>query len=251
MRRKAAAVVVEGLPVFREAMLRMLRHDLGVEMVQAVADVAHALKLIEAAHPCLAVIDRDLPGPDALEAVSLARELSPETRVVLLSALLTDADIVRAMKVGVRGYALKSDAVYELRRVVKGVLAGQVVFSQKVRERLVARGGPNYAGAEVTGRIAELTGREIEILACIGQGLSVKEVAALLNVSPKTVDGHKTSLMAKLDIHDRVLLAHYAVREGLVSLWTGDRTGEHTPATARDRKCPNAVALRGHPSRRR
>jgi len=218
MRREATAVVAEGLPVFREAILRILRHDLGVEMVQAVDDVAHALKLIEAARPTLAVIDRDLPGRDALEAVSLARELSPETRVMLLAIHFTDTDIVRATKVGVRGYALKSDAVDELRRAMEAVLAGQVVFSQKVRERLVACGGPNSVGAEVTGRIAELTGREIEILACIGQGLSVKEVATLLNVSPKTVDGHKTSLMAKLDIHDRVLLAHYAVREGLVSL---------------------------------
>ena len=68
----------------------------------------------------------------------------------------------------------------------------------------------------------DLTKREIQVLTYVAQGLSVKEIAALLNVCAKTVDAHKANVMDKLNIHDRVLLAHYAIREGLVSPWSGD-----------------------------
>jgi len=89
----------------------------------------------------------------------------------------------------------------------------------------VARGHCNSGGGRTTGRVEGLTGREIQVLTHIARGLSVKEIATALNVSAKTVESHKANITAKLDIHDRVLLARYAIREGLVSVRSGDDAG--------------------------
>ena len=86
----------------------------------------------------------------------------------------------------------------------------------------MARGHCNSGGGRTTGQVEGLTKREIQVLTHIARGLSVKEIATALNVSTKTVESHKANIMAKLDIHDRVLLARYAIREGLVSVPSGD-----------------------------
>ena len=222
MRTVVTAVVAESLPVFREAILRMLSYDLGARAADSVDNVEAALDLITAIRPSLAVVDRDLPGRAVLEALPLVREQSPETRIMLLAVHLSDTDVVRASDAGVRGYALKSDTVDELRRTMEGVLAGRVVFSRRLRERPVVRRACNSGRACMSGPFKDLTEREIQVLTYVAQGLSVKEIAALLNVCAKTVDGHKANVMDKLNIHDRVLLTHYAIREGLVSPWSGD-----------------------------
>ena len=89
----------------------------------------------------------------------------------------------------------------------------------------MARGHCNSGGGRTTGRVEGLTEREIQVLTHIARGLSVKEIAAVLSVSAKTVEGHKANIMGKLDIHDRVMLTRYAIREGLVSARSGDDAG--------------------------
>jgi len=223
--REATAIVAESLPVFREAILRLLTDDLAVPAAYAAKDLEEALELIEAVGPSLAVIDRGLPGGDALETLSVVRERSPDTRIMLLALHLSDTDIARAFRAGVRGYALKSETVDELRRTIEGVLAGRVVFSPGLQERPLVRRACNSGGGPGAGPLEALTEREIQVLTHIAHGLSVKEIGTLLNVCPKTVDSHKATIMAKLDIHDRVLLARCAIREGLVSVWSSYGSG--------------------------
>ena len=247
MRGKVAAVVAESLPAVRDAILHLLRYDLGAEVGDSVDNFEDALELVKAVRPELAVIDRDLPGRDALEAVALVRGLSPHTYVLLLAGHLSETDIVRASKAGVRGYALKSDTIGELRRTMKDALAGRIVFSRGVRKRLLARaGGRHSGGGHTPTRLEDLTEREIQVLTYIAQGLSVKETAAVMKLSPKTVDAHKMSVMGKLDIHDRVLLAHYAIREGLVPARADDRIGWPAPGAAHERSHSVADPMRAH-----
>jgi DNA-binding NarL/FixJ family response regulator len=89
----------------------------------------------------------------------------------------------------------------------------------------MAPGHYNFGRGRTNSRVEDLTERETQVLTHIARGLSVKEIATVLNVSAKTVEGHKASIMAKLNIRDRVLLARYATREGLVSVRSGDDAG--------------------------
>ncbi|MFG0316057.1 MAG: response regulator transcription factor, partial [Planctomycetota bacterium JB042] len=98
---------------------------------------------------------------------------------------------------------------------IRRVAAGRVFFSDEVAGRIIA--GPDGVGLGATKtRTGSLTARELEVLRYLAQGLSKKKIAEMLGRSLKTIEGHVQNLMAKLDIHDRVELARYAIREGLV-----------------------------------
>ena len=214
MKRSASIVIVESSPLLREALVRLVE-DLDAEVVGRYDSVAAGLECVETHQPNLAVLDRDATDQDVFKVIQAARIVSPETGIVLLSAHFNEDDFRRASCAGVRGWALKSDAIDDLRRTTKDVLAGQVVFSPRVRKCLGADAGA--AGAGATSRIEQLSEREIQVLACVARGLSAKEIAAVLQVRPRTVERYKADIMGKLNIHDRVLLTRYAICKGLVS----------------------------------
>lgn len=224
MKRKPSVVIVECSPLLGEALARLLE-GLGADVVGCSDSLDAGLDYLKTLQPDFAILDRDATERDILKVVDAARGFSPATRIALLSAHFNRHDVRRACRARVRGCALKSDTVDELRRTMKDVLAGRVVFSQGVRERLVAGAGPGPAGAGVTSRVEQLTERETQVLTHIAYGLSVKEIANVLHLSPKTVDHHKAEIMLKLNIHDRVLLARYAICQGLVSVGKNDPSG--------------------------
>jgi DNA-binding NarL/FixJ family response regulator len=123
-------------------------------------------------------------------------------------------DVLRA---GASGYVLKDAVVTELSRAIGAVMAGRVYLSPRVADLLVedyVRRLPN----EPEGQLDRLTSKEREVLQLLAEGKSTKEIAADLFLSPKTVESHRGSIMAKLDLHSVAELTKYAVREGLTSL---------------------------------
>ncbi len=106
-----------------------------------------------------------------------------------------------------------------LRRALQQAIAGAVVRSAKVRERGGSRRCRDRAKTRYSTAIAQLTPRELQVLPYIARGYTDRQTAEILHLSPKTVDVHKTHIMAKLDIHDRVTLARFAIREGLIPVW--------------------------------
>jgi DNA-binding NarL/FixJ family response regulator len=100
-------------------------------------------------------------------------------------------------------------------KAVRTVAAGGVYFSPEVQARIVVDSNGARLAAAGTTRASTLTARELEVLRYIARGLSKKDIAGIMHLSVKTVDNHSTSLMTKLNIHDRVELARYAIREGL------------------------------------
>ena len=208
--------------------MRLLELKLGVRVVNVIHDAGQILRAQRALRPTLAVIDRDIPGRDVFEVLYRAPRFSPPMRSMLLLSRLSDTDIDRAFAAGVNGCALKSDGVGQLRRALRRVLTGELGVTASVGARLAVRAGANPSRLTPTSLLMELTERELEILTHVAQGLAVKEIANLLSMSPKTVDGHKSRVMAKLGIHDRVRLSRYAIREGLVSEWANESCG-HKP----------------------
>ena len=163
----------------------------------------------------IVLMDVRLPGSDSFAAAREIRSAKPGLLVVFISGACHDNDIARAVQLGARGYLMKSQRREEFLSSLRSIAAGGTSFDEQVQERFATDDeGKPLASLET--RLATLTPRELEVLPYLAQGLSKKQVASKLSISVKTVEHHTSSLMDKLDLHDRVELSRYAMREGLV-----------------------------------
>jgi len=177
----------------------------------------HLADLVQEHRPDIVLLDIDMPGADPFAALEELRDRNPDIRVIMLSAYVRDHYIDDAVDRGAWGYFSKSDTPDELVEGIRRVAAGHMAFGPSVRERIERDGATGRVAGTDASPLESLTRREQEVLRLIGRGLSRADIAQLLHRSLKTVDAHHTSIMKKLDIHDRVELALYAVREGLVA----------------------------------
>jgi DNA-binding NarL/FixJ family response regulator len=174
-----------------------------------------------ASRPDVALIDIGMPGLNGLELAARAAREAPGTRVVILSMHSTPSYVAQALRAGVRGYLLKDAAAAELSLVLRAVARGDTYLSPAISKQLVEallRRAPDAQGEQARGGELELlTSRQREILQLVAEGKSTKEIAALLDLSAKTVETHRAQIMERLEIHDLAGLVRYAVRIGLVS----------------------------------
>lgn len=189
----------------------------GLSVVGWADDGTKAVELAAETRPDLIVMDIDIPGMGCFDAAKAITQRFPETLVMFLSAHQHDEYIEQALRVGARGYAVKSEEATAIVKGVRQVLGGELYYSPSVLARV--KTGPDgeiSLDREPTTRLSSLTDRERQILIMLAQGESVKRIANALNIAYKTVDKHKVSLMKKLDIHDRVELCRFAVREKII-----------------------------------
>jgi DNA-binding NarL/FixJ family response regulator len=181
------------------------------EVEGAEAAVTECLRL----RPNVLVLDIDMPGLSCFDAARTIMARCEGLRIIFLSAFMHDRYIEEALAVGSSGFVTKGQPPQAVTEAIRAAASGGTYFSPEVQARLVVdAGGVRLAGQRQT-RISTLTPRELEILRYIARGMSKKEIAETIHLSVKTVDNHSTSLMNKLDIHDRVELARFAIREGL------------------------------------
>ncbi|MBL8747322.1 MAG: response regulator transcription factor [Phycisphaerae bacterium] len=175
---------------------------------------------IAALQPDVLLIDVEIPGPDVFQVILDLHRSIINLHVVVLSAHVRDRYIDSAIASGARGYLAKTEDPGTIIDGVRRVVQGHFAFSPDVAPRVhdpSTRG--SGAGSSLPGsRLGMLTPREQQILRMIGQGQSRTAIAQVIHRSPKTVDAHRASIMEKLGIHDRVELARYAIREGLVEI---------------------------------
>jgi DNA-binding NarL/FixJ family response regulator len=179
-----------------------------------------ALRLLPALRPDVLLLDIDMPGMNGLVLLERLRREGPEPRVVMLSMHLEPAVIRRAIELGADGYLPKNADGAEVLRALREVAAGRPWFAGSVTVALsgAAGTGPSAEGgpAGEAAALASLTEREREVLVGIAEGLSSKEIAERLYLSPRTVDTHRTNIMRKLDVHKVAGLIRFALRHGLV-----------------------------------
>lgn len=186
--------------------------------IQVVADIGNADAAVDAciAHkPDVVVLDIDMPGLQCFDAARSIKARCPNTRVLFLSAFFHDRYIEDALGVEASGYVTKGESPTTIVEAIRIAVAGGVYFSPEVKTRLVIDSSGVRLAAKKLTRSSLLTAREVEVLRYIARGMAKKEIAATMHLSVKTVDNHCTSMMNKLDIHDRVDLARFAIREGL------------------------------------
>jgi len=160
------------------------------------------------------LLDLEMPGPDPFEAVADLRRRFPDTRAVVLSAYVRDHYFESAVEAGAWGYLSKGDRPECLVDGIRKVARGEFALSPEVEERCWIPG--RRSGERRTSRLSALTSREHQVLRLIGKGMSRVDIARTMHRSPKTIDSHQSAIMNKLNIHDRVDLVRYAIRERIV-----------------------------------
>lgn len=208
-------VVVDDHAMVRTAIARHLTEEQDMKVIGEAADAREAMELVVEHRPAILLMDIDMPGPVCFEVAREVRQRSPETRVIFLSAHFHDHYVEQALEVEARGYLTKAESQEALVAAIRKVAAGGVWFSDEVRRRIVFDEHGVRLSQGGRSRASHLTRREVEVLRYLARGMSKKEIAQLMHVSVKTVDSHSSNLMSKLDIHDRVELARFAIREGL------------------------------------
>jgi len=201
--------------LFRESLGQLLAIESDLQIVRTANNAEEAIRAAFETKPDVVLMDIDMPGLICFDAADQIMRMVEKTRIIFLSAFFHDHYIAQALRVKARGYLTKSEPPAKVIEAIRQVAAGRVYFSPEVRSRIVAGDGEvKLAGLEQT-RAATLSAREIEVLRYLARGMSKKEIATTMHVSVKTVEGHAQKVMDKLDIHDRVELARFAIREGL------------------------------------
>lgn len=215
--RPLRILLVDDHQIIREALAEHLSQQADFEVVASVSTQHEAIECAGRERPEVALVDIEIPGLDTFVAAEEIMKGSAATRVLFLSAFCRDHYIEQALTVGAAGYILKDEEPATLHAAIRQVAGGGTFFSEEVEGRLVVGEDGLCLAQPGATRIASLTKREREILRYIALGMAKKEVAQLVDLSVRTVDAHVRNIMTKLDLHDRVELARFAIREGLVS----------------------------------
>lgn len=204
-------LLVDDHALLRQAVGTLLEDQPDLQVVGQAGNAACALELAGRLSPDVALVDIHLGGqPEGLELCREIRKVAPRCRVV---ALTMDESVTRAAEAlaqGAAGYVVKSASLDALVDAIRRVHAGETVLPPSLAAALLGPASPT------PGTLAELSRREVEVLRLIAKGLTGPEIARQLGISVKTVQAHRTHIMEKLDIHDRVGLVRYAIREGLI-----------------------------------
>jgi DNA-binding NarL/FixJ family response regulator len=191
-----------------------------VTAISEAGDGRRALELVAAERPDVALLDISMPGLNGLEVAARVTSDSPRTRLIILSMHSSPSHVAQALRAGAVGYLLKDSAAEELGLALRAVMSGETYLSPAISRQVVEGFLGRLARPEQDGQEsidAQLTPRQREILQLVAESRSSKEVAAMLKLSVKTVEAHRSQIMERLGIHDLAGLVRYAIRVGLVS----------------------------------
>ncbi len=204
-------VLADDHAMIRQGLKAILEAE-GFQVVGEAANGVEAVDLCQKVRPDVAVLDISMPLLNGLDAAREILKTRPQTKIILLTAHTQERYVVESLRHGVTGYLLKENAADELVQAVRAVGGGAIYMTAGVSRSVVQAFSATAADSDEL-----LTPRERQVLQMIAEGKSMKEIGALLGVSSRTADSHRTKIMRKLGLHDTASLVRYAIRAGLVS----------------------------------
>ncbi|WP_189210061.1 MULTISPECIES: response regulator [Actinokineospora] len=205
-------MVVDDHPMWRDGVARDLT-ERGFDVRATARDADSAVRIAATVRPQVVLMDLNLAGESGVPAIARITAEAPEVRVLVLSASGEHSDVLEAVKAGASGYLVKSASAEELVDAVRRTAAGDAVFTPGLaglvlgEYRRMAAGPPDDS--------PRLTDRETEVLRLVAKGLTARKIAERLVLSHRTVENHVQSTLRKLQLHNRVELARYAIEHGL------------------------------------
>lgn len=207
-------LLADDLTLVREGLAALCEAQPQYTVIGQCSEGAVALRMIESQQPDIAVLDLNLPDLFTLEIVRRVREAGHKTKVVILSTRRDRKTVVEALRCGVSGFLLKSASSAQLLEAFEQVLDGSIYVSPQLELNKIFTSNQK---AQPDDPLDLLSAREYQVFSLLVEGIRAKEIAARLELSPKTVDTYRASLMRKLDIHDVAGLVKFAIHRDLTS----------------------------------
>lgn len=214
---KIRVLLADDHAVVRDGLRAILDESGNIEVVGVAADGLEAVRAACELEPDVVVMDIAMPRLDGIEATRRILAARPKMHILILSQYEAEQYVLDAVEAGVSGYLLKRDAGADLAEAIRSLCRWGAVL-HPLAARILLDAQPQVAGSKRCDKYDCLTGREREVLILVAEGYTSQQIADLLHVSPKTVDSHRTSLMSKLDLHDRTEVVKYALRRQLIEL---------------------------------
>lgn len=220
---KKSILIIDDHPLFREGLKAIIERDSKFEVVGEAGTGREGLRMVKKLKPDLVLVDISLPDQSGIELTREIRSLLSDTRVMIISMHSKIDYIAEAFQAGATGYVVKESASERLLHALEYVSRGEYFLDSSVSQEVVKKlmESPAREAKITNAAYGTLTPREQEIMRLLAEGLSAKQVAEKLFISPKTVENHRSNIMSKLGLHSTVELIRYAAKLGLidVDLW--------------------------------
>ena len=212
--RTVSVMVVDDHPLWRDGVARDLA-ERGFQVVATAGDGEAAVRIARAVRPDVVLMDLNLGEVSGVAATLRITGELPDTRVLVLSASGEHSDVLEAVKAGASGYLVKSASAEELVAAVNRTAAGDAVFTAGLAGLVLGEYRRMAATPDEAQPRPQLTDRETDVLRLVAKGLTARQIANRLVISHRTVENHVQSTLRKLQLHNRVELARYAIEHGL------------------------------------
>lgn len=218
-------LIVDDHPLFRRGIRWSLENEHDLLVVGEAADGQAAVQQVDLTTPDVVLIDINMPQMSGLEVTRIIKRRHPQMGVIILTMHEDDEQLFHAIRVGAAAYCTKDVEAEELIRLIRRVARGEYLINENVLSRPFVASRVLDQFRELSqmdhvneGVFSPLTPREVEILDCVAQGNSNKEIARILSISDQTVKNHITSILRKLAVNDRTQAVIYALRHGWIKL---------------------------------
>ena len=215
--RTVRVLVVDDQELFRRGLTMLLGAEPDLSVVGEAGDPAAAVALAAETAPDVALLDVRMPKGSGLGACMRIKEVSPTTRIIMLTVSDEEADLYEAVKNGASGYLLKDSSIEEVAQAVRVVAEGQSLISPSMAVKLLDE-FKQMAQPDRTDAGPKLTDRELEVLRLVARGWNNRDVAKDLEISENTVKNHVRNILDKLQLHSRMEAVTYAYRQKLLDL---------------------------------
>jgi DNA-binding NarL/FixJ family response regulator len=206
-------LIADDHDIIREGIKNILRHQDGYEIVGEAVDGEEVLTKVKELKPDVLLLDITMPKKSGLEILDELKNISRNTRIIIISVHKADAYVLRAIKSGVRGYLNKENAADDLLPALRKVTAGQVYLAGEVSGYLLDKVSKS---SEELSKEPELSEREMEVLRLVVEGKTAKEIGEKIFISARTVENYKNNLLKKLGLHKTSDLIKYAIQNKIV-----------------------------------
>jgi DNA-binding NarL/FixJ family response regulator len=207
-------MVADDHGIVREGLRRLLESENDLEVIGEARDGQELLERVAQKRPDVVVLDISMPRLGGLETLEHMRKSHPDVKAILLSVHSDPPFIQSAISLGADGYVLKDGPASEIITAIREVMRGGSYFSPSVAREIVEQ--MRNPDLQKDNPFSLLSARERQVLHLIADGLSAKEIGSQLNISAKTVEAHRSSLMRKVGVRKATELVRYALRHGLI-----------------------------------
>jgi len=207
--------IVDDHDIIREGLKTILRRQPDYEVIGEAKDGEEALEKVSSLKPDILLLDITMPRKTGLEIIEQVLKKSPSTRILIISVHKANAYVLKALQSGVKGYLSKENAADDLLQALRKIVSGQVYLDAQASDYLlkkVSKPQEEMAAQNL------LTDRETDVLRLVAEGKAAKEIAALLSLSPRTVENYKNNMLMKLGLHRTSDLIKYAIKNKIIDI---------------------------------